>query len=531
MSSSIQTPQRMDVEYPETPMSQEELDMLLADEQKQDQQKQDQQEETHMIVEVTVNSDQGQDQEELVMPHGGAPSSSPSSSPSPGEPSKNSHSGPPGLEPTPIVSRPVSPETPAVVENNFFDWNEDVHITEVIDVELDWQDRERKYLQEIKELRAFREQVVRVVQGTYSAQQAHGSTTGQDGAATTDLGEDRGQVVGQPEAVRQGHRAQRKGRRGEPASTRDSSSEFLRPTSTNLPPPVKRKKSNSERDLVLQNSNSVATQPKRSPELRSIFRIYSKAESTAYCKGISVLLTQAKELLSQYNPEIVAKLNEGSDRTKFHILQHIAKHLNKMRDEDQLLAFLRTRNLLSLPSHYEDSTNFPPIPNILPGNRASTLNIHNFTYNAKQDLYMRNRLVKLVLSVAHPKLASTIMTLQGDKANMDLLKILFSKQSNVYLQIFHYHLLLQITASYDLSRGRTFLTNSEPDVYLPSNVTTIQFEQKVFQTRQVAWTRPEFQKNFHSVKVASPMKDMDNLHIQELLYIKSVLANPRPHLF
>ena len=275
----------------------------------------------------------------------------------------------------------------------------------------------------------------------------------------------------------------------------------------------------------------MATQPQRSPELRSVFRIYSKAESTAYLRGVSVLLTQAKELLAKYNPEIVEKLKQGSDRTNFHILQHIAKHLNKLRNEDQLLAFLKTKDLLSVPSHYESSANLPPLPNLLPGTRASTLNIHNLTYNAKQDLYLRNRLVKLVFSIIHPKLASTIMTLQGDKTSVDLLKTLFSKQSNIYLQIFHYHLLLQTTASYDLSRGRTFLANSEPDVYLPSNVTTVQFEQKVFQTRLVAWTRSDFRKNFHSVQVASPMKSMDNLHICELLYIKSVLSDPKSYPF
>ena len=120
MASSIQTP-RIDVQYPGTLMSQEEINMILAD---------------------------------------GTP--------------------------------PPSPESPAVAEDNLVDWSY-VHITEVIDEELDWEARERKYLQEIENLRAPKEQVTRAVQTT--AQQAHGSTAAQDDAAT-DLGEDH-EVVGQ----------------------------------------------------------------------------------------------------------------------------------------------------------------------------------------------------------------------------------------------------------------------------------------------------------------------------------------------
>ena len=140
--------------------------------------------------------------------------------------------------------------------------------------------------------------------------------------------------------------------------------------------------------------------------------------------------------------------------------------------------------------------------------------------------------MKLLISIIHPKLASAIMSLQGDKTNVDLLKTLFSKQSNIYLQIFHYNLLIQITACYDVTRGRKFLANkNESEVYLPSNVTSPQFEQRVFQTRSMAWSRADFRKYFHSEHVASPMKSMDNLHLCELIYIRGVLSDPKNQLF
>ena len=191
---------------------------------------------------------------------------------------------------------------------------------------------------------------------------------------------------------------------------------------------------------------------------------------------------------------------------------------------------MTTRHLLDLPVNYRNSETLAPLPNIAPSSRPNVLSIHNFCFN-KQGTYQRNRFIKMVLSLNHPKLASAVMTLQGDQAATELLKGLFSRQHNVWLQAFHYNILLLATNCYDLSRGRKFYRNKEDDVFLPSNIASVQFEHKIYMTRQVAWSRVDFEHNFRSRKVSAPLRDMDNLHIQELQFIKTTLASPRPNLY
>ena len=354
----------------------------------------------------------------------------------------------------------------------------------------------------------------------------------QDGAEGNHQDEERVQDADQPDQEERS--SQMAQRRALELPGNGTQSDLLR-----CQPPVKKVKNcyaadrseSSQRNLSTQNSNPTTNPTRRNPSLKSIFKVYSKQESSMYIRGISGLVNKVKNLVSKFNPDIISELTQGSDRNKFQVLQHISKHMNVMRNEDELLQFLTTRNLLNVPINYKDLATFPSLPNIAPSTRPNLLNIHNFCFNGQQGSYQRNRFVKMVLSLASPKLASCVMTLQGDQLANDLLKNLFSKQNNVWLQVLHYHILLQATYCFDLSRGREFYINKVQDIFLPANVTSVQFEQKLYLSCEVAWSRTDFEHHFRSKKVSAPLRDLDNLHLNELQFIKTTLANPKPNLY
>ena len=129
---------------------------------------------------------------------------------------------------TPTPSRPASPGLPTgCVEDNLqptvFDWNDDVDSPKIVDLELTWQEKERKYLRklkaqslQIKELQTFQQNVIKALHAMPSrgkfAKRGHESMTpgGQDGAVSNYHDEDCVQVVDQPgQQDGDGHRAQR----------------------------------------------------------------------------------------------------------------------------------------------------------------------------------------------------------------------------------------------------------------------------------------------------------------------------------
>ena len=119
------------------------------------------------------------------------------------------------------------------------------------------------------------------------------------------------------------------------------------------------------------------------------------------------------------------------------------------------------------------------------------------------------------------------MSLQGDQQHMILLKNLFPKESNPWVQAFNHVVLMSVTSVYDLDRNRQFYVNTgSKEVFLPQNVSSYQFENQVFDTREISWTREQFVNCFRSLKVTTPLKNLDNLHLQELEVVKSILNRP-----
>ena len=564
--SSIMTPPMMEAadEFPTSPLTEENMNLLLGPDVGEDIDDQDDQD-IQMVAEVYY--DGGHQQPEREVQEMASPSTSSSSgepattscstsSPTParGEPSKNHSSA--SASPVPTTtgcvetrtpdSNLLSPEIIPKLQPILFDWSAAVENPESVDMEITWQEEKRGYLQTIKELETFKKNVILALgevtpEGQLAKRRHQSLSPGQqEGAQGNYQDEEHVQDVPADQFDQEERDIQLAQRRSlELPGDKASQSDYLR----SQPPPAKKVKNCNSADPSDQSSNrnlssqgSQDSRPtagpnRRSTTLKSISRIYSKQESSQYIKGISALLNKVKHSITKFNPEIITELSKGSERNKFQLIQHVGKHMNVMRNEDELLQFLTTRNLLSLSIDYENLVTFPALPNIAPSTRPNLLNIHNFCFNKQQGQYQRNRFVKMVISLCSPKLASCIMVLQGDQLANDLLKNLFSKQSSIWMQVLHYNLLLQATYCFDLSRGRNFFINKVQEIFLPANVTSVQFQQKIYQSREVAWTRADFELHFHSQKVSAPLRDLDNLHLNELQFIKTALSNPRPNLF
>ena len=175
--------------------------------------------------------------------------------------------------------------------------------------------------------------------------------------------------------------------------------------------------------------------------------------------------------------------------------------------------------------NYEQSNTFPSLPNLTPSQNNHTPSIYNFCYNHSQEQFQRNRFIKLALSISNPKFCSCVMTLQGD-AN-EILKTIFPTNWNIWLQVLHLNLLTQIIYSYDFTRGRKFYDLKTKDIFLPLNINCYQFQAKIQLSRSTPWTQHDFVNHFQSRMVASPMKNLDNLHLSELRYIKAQLKQPK----
>ena len=580
---SLQTPRHV-ARYED--MSPEELDLLLADEEGQ-QVDEDEQPIEDLVQALTVEANVTDHVMTPVMDQPVQDDASPTSM-STNEPiTIVSSEDPPALHPVNFIwaddPQIVQAQSDSQEKDN--QCSEVIHITKVIDLELDWEIERRGLLKTIEELTNFRNGVLQAihvhisssthlqedgshaVEGQLVPVQGHPVHERADGHIAGD-----GQAVQRkdkkkPRSISRTTTGARDSTNGEPrdhtgvrdsrkprdhTSVRDSreprdhtgvrnSRDTQRPTDSKdtqrsrntsirdrsmvghsgACPPAKQRRLNHE---DIRRHSSLVTELPRCNELRSIHRPYSRAESSAYITGISVMLIQTKDLLCKFNPEIVESLRCGSDQTNFFTLQQVTKHLNKVRTESQLFEFLTNTDLLHAPNNYENSEQLPPLPNLFPGNRSSMMNIHNVTHNAKQNSYLRNRLIKLLISVIHPKLASAIMSLQGDRMSAELLKTLFAKQANIHLQIHHFYLLLIVTSCYDVTRGRTFYANKDSELYLPSNIQSPQFEQRLFQSRDMAWSRADFRKYFHSENVQKPMQSLDNLHLCELVYIREILS-------
>ena len=497
------------------------------------------------------------------------PPPSPSGSAQRGEPSKPTNDLPDGAGPgetrmfshTPSLGDSEDLQSMVDREPNNFLWTDEVEDPKWVGLQIQWQMMERKYLARIRKLEEITAQVKRALDQVppQLSKRRH-----QDQDVGHDEGHDVGQVVDQDvgrdedqdeEVVvydvpdddgedgdlqshhgQHGHHGSETQRVRATGSSNSSRRENSQGATQHLGsgrsdrsgvkqgPPVKKSKAGKRGNLSIQSNSSSASASYRShPDLVSIFHVFGKNEAADYIKGVTTLMQKVKDLISVNNVDILTHLTTGSNVAKFQVFQHVARHLNVLRSEEELLRFMSRKNLVDLPVRYASAQTFPAMPNVAPTTKANTLSVYNACWT-NQGGYQRNRFLKLVLSLTHPKLASCVMSLQGDQQYMALLKNLFSKESHPWLQAFHYTVMMTVTSVYDLSRNRVFFPNiGYEEVFLPSNVSSVQFENLVYKTRSISWTREQFETYFRSEKVATPLRDLDNLHLKELQIVKATL--------
>ena len=572
---SIQTPPPMldsADEYPTSPLNEENVNLLLGPDEEEDI------EDPVIQVVGEVYNDGGQQQAEQEVQEMSPPpppsssgepvaSSCPPLSPttSRGEPTKENRPSasparttPGWVENTITLDSPqiLSPEILPKLQPILFDWADAVQDPEAVDKEIIWLEKERVYLQRLEEFETFRRNVIlalgEITPDGQLAKRRHQSPSPdqQEDAQRQPHGSllDEEDVQDVPVDQRDDREARDIQRGAQRDSLKPSGDREFHSDNVKCQPPAKKVRSdcksadhNSDWNQGSprtssgpgpQDPRTTAGPNTRPTDLKSISRIFRKQESIEYIQEVSAFLNKVKHAVSKFNPDIVTELNKGSDRNKFRLIEHVGKHLNVMRDEPELLQFLTTKNLLNLPiDNYEYLVTFPSLLNISPSTRTNVLSIYNFCYIKEQSQYQRNRFIKMVLSLCCPKLAACVMVLQGDQLANDLLKNIFSKQSNIWVQVLHYNLLIQATYAYDLSRGRTFFSNKTKEIFLPANITSAQFQQKLYLSREIAWTRSDFELFFHSKRVSSPLRDLDNLHLSELQFIKKAMSHSRSHFF
>ena len=546
--SGLQTPPMFpDLAVPPTPMDEEEINRLLGQDM----------EETPMDVYnagmtvLAVSATVVVPPREPRVPTP-ATSPSPSGSPERGEPSKLTNDDLDDNRGQSTASLADTRNSQLLEDQRFqssnFQWVEDVTDTRLTDMQLKWKELEQSYLTRISRLE---ESMVRVKtaldlaplhlpmgrhqveghadqeQSVYNVSDEEGDRELQerdlqDGVLQNRLGPSRGQGHRSD-----GHSAKVTGSARYREDPQDARGHLGRVNSErgvfkHLP---LRKSKAARRLLSRPTSASHSFRRCNQAELVSIFRVYYKAEAVTYIKGLSLLLANIKNLIFVNNTEVLNCLTTGSDQSKYQTLQQIAKHLNVLQSESELVSSMSRGNLLEVPARYSSVQTFPPLLNVAPLTKLNTLNVFNSCWTT-QGVFQRNRLCKFI-SLLHPKLASCLMSLQGDQQHMVLLKNLFPKETNPWVQAFNHVVLMTVTSVFDLDRNRQFYDNTgSKEVFLPQNVSSHQFENQVFDTREISWNREQFVNCFRSLKVTTPLKNLDNLHLQELEVVKSILNRP-----
>ena len=246
--------------------------------------------------------------------------------------------------------------------------------------------------------------------------------------------------------------------------------------------------------------------------------VVPEEEALVACKEITCFMEDILNRLNKALPAFLCLLKneKASPKIKAEIFRYILTTIHTKGTPKDLLERTDGRNgkpVISLNL-------FPPLIDVRPNNDlGQTKKTYNYLFDSTLQIFLRNRLITVMLSLTSPYATACVMTLVA--SGHPYLKTLFNTdEKSPWINALRYSVIQSCICSLEIQEDTIITNNSQ--LLLPSDLSVPTFQNSVRLTRHIYW--PEsFENHFSPQDNTKPMKHIDILHNREITFVRNSL--------